>query len=222
MPAIKVDRILTPAKVAEPSPNVFVFDVGQNLAGVAELEISGPAGTPIVMKYGEHLEAHGRVGQAAIGVYVWKKGADQQFQTDTYILKGTGRERWHARFVYHGFRYVEVTGALSPLIADNLRIQFMHMAVPAVGRFECSNPLLNQIWQNAGWSYLSNLHGIPTDCPHREKNGWPGDAHLACEFGLLNYATATVYKKWIQDLADEQQPDGRLCRCRCDFLRYHR
>jgi alpha-L-rhamnosidase len=57
---------------------------------------------------------------------------------------------------------------------------------------------------------LSNLQGIPTDCPHREKNGWTGDAQLACEFGLLNYDSVTFYKKWIQDLADEQRPDGNL------------
>jgi ABC-type lipoprotein release transport system permease subunit len=31
---------------------------------------------------------------------------------------------------------------------------------------------------------VSNFVGIPTDCPHREKNGWTGDAHLAAETGV--------------------------------------
>ena len=31
-------------------------------------------------------------------------------QTDTYVLKGEGEEVWEPRFVYHGFRYVELSG----------------------------------------------------------------------------------------------------------------
>ncbi|MGD9635079.1 MAG: glycoside hydrolase family 78 protein [Pirellulales bacterium] len=210
MRAIEVERVLEPAKVTEPAPGVFLVDVGQNLAGVAELSIEGPAGTEVVMKYGEHLHPNGRLDQANIGNNVWEKGKEQPYQTDTYILKGDGRETWHARFVYHGFRYVEVTGAPGKLTTDNLRIRWMHSAVPRVGEFACSNPLINTIDTAANWSYLSNLQGIPTDCPHREKNGWTGDAQIACEFGLLNYDGVTVYEKWIQDLADEQRPDGNL------------
>ncbi len=207
---IMVDKTLKPVSVTEPKPGVYVFDAGQNLAGCAEIKISGPAGSKVTMKYGERLNADGTVNQDEIAVHVWNKGKDQQFQTDTYVLKGEGEESWQSRFVYHGFQYVEVTGANEPLTADNLKIHFIHSAVPEVGHFECSNPLLNQIWENARWSYLSNLHGIPTDCPHREKNGWMADAHLACETALWNYDAVTVYEKWLDDMADEQQSDGKL------------
>jgi alpha-L-rhamnosidase len=210
IPAIEVERLITPAKVSEPSPGVYVFDVGQNLAGVAELEIEGPAGTEISMRYGEHLDAAGRLNQDEIGVHLWRFDPKQQFQTDKYTLKGDGKEKWHARFVYHGFQYIEVTGSPVPLTVDNLKIRWMHSEVEPVGKFSCSNPLLNKIYECAQWSYLSNLYGIPTDCPHREKNGWTGDAHLACEFGLLNYDGITVYEKWINDLGDEQRLDGLL------------
>ena len=30
--------------------------------------------------------------------------------TDTYITKGDGPESWEPRFVFHGFRYVELSG----------------------------------------------------------------------------------------------------------------
>jgi alpha-L-rhamnosidase len=210
MHPIQVSKTLTPVKVIEPRPGVFVFDAGQNLAGNAELKISGPAGTKVAMKYGERLNDDGTVNQDVIAVHVWNKDRNQQFQTDTYILKGEGEETWQSRFDYHGFQYVEVTGAPGKLTADNLKIHFVHSAVPEAGRFSCSNPLLNQIWKNARWSFLSNLHGIPTDCPHREKNGWMADAHLACETALWNYDGVTVYEKWLDDMADEQQADGKL------------
>ncbi len=207
---IMVDKTLRPVSVTEPKPGVYVFDAGQNLAGCAEIEVSGPAGSQVALKYSERINPDGTVNQDLIAGHVKNKGKDQQFQTDTYIFKGNETESWQARFVYHGFQYVEVTGATEPLTPDNLKIHFVHSAVPEAGNFECSNPLLNQIWQNARWAYLSNLHGIPTDCPHREKNGWMADAHLACETALWNYDAMSVYEKWLDDMADEQQADGRL------------
>ena len=54
------------------------------------------------------------------------------------------------------------------------------------------------------------MQGIPTDCPHREKNGWTGDAHLACEQAQFNFFPATVHAKWLNDLDDEQKPTGQL------------
>jgi alpha-L-rhamnosidase len=210
MPPIKADQYIKPDKLTEPKPGIFVFDMGQNMAGFAELHLRAPAGTRVVMKYGERLGKEGMLDRADIQQHVVRVDASQQYQTDNYIAKGIGSETWHSRFDYHGFQYVEVTGFPGKPTLDTLRGVFIHSAVSVAGEFECSNPLLNKIWRAGRWSYLSNLQGIPTDCPHREKNGWTGDAHLAAEQGLLNYAPAAVYTKWINDLGDEQRPTGEL------------
>ncbi len=211
MPPIKADESIKPVKLTEPQPGVFVFDLGQNLAGFAELRLRAPAGTRVVMKYGERLGKDGMLDRADIQQHVVKVDTNQQYQTDTYLFKGTSRITHHAsRFTYHGFQYVEVTGFPGKPTLDSLRGVFVHSAIPVAGEFECSNPLLNKIWRAGRWAYLSNLQGIPTDCPHREKNGWTGDAHLAAEQGLFNYAPAAAYTKWINDLGDEQRATGEL------------
>jgi alpha-L-rhamnosidase len=210
MPPIRVDHIIKPVQIAEPEPGVYVFDFGQNMAGNAQLRVRGPAGTRVSLKHSELLATNGLVNQANIAVHVHRFDSNQIFQIDTYILKGQKTETWQSRFAYHGFRYIEVTGFPGRPTPDALSAVFFHSDVPVAGHFECSNPLLNRIWTAARWAYLSNLQGIPTDCPHREKNGWTGDAHLAAEQAMFNYFPAAVYSKWIQDLADEQQPDGRL------------
>ena len=210
MPPIKADAYIKPIKLTEPKPGVFVFDMGQNMAGFAELNLRAPADTRVVMKYGERLSKEGMLERADIQQHIVRVDTNQQYQTDTYIAKGKGLETWHSRFDYHGFQYVEVTGYPGKPALDTLRGLFIHSAIPVAGNFECSNPLLNKIWRAGRWAYLSNLQGIPTDCPHREKNGWTGDAHLAAEQGLLNYAPAGVYAKWINDLGDEQRPSGEL------------
>ncbi|MEI8037109.1 MAG: glycoside hydrolase family 78 protein [Verrucomicrobiota bacterium] len=211
MPPITLDQTLKPATITEPKPGVFVVDVGQNLAGMAELHVTGPAGARVQMRYGERLLPDGSLDTRDIEQHVKKLGKEQQHQTDTYILKGGGTEEIYAsRFTYHGFQYVEVTGFPGKPTLDNFRARFIHSAVPKAGAFTCSNPMLNRIQQAADWSFLSNLQGIPTDCPHREKNGWTGDAHLACEQAQFNFFPAPVHQKWLNDIGDEQKPTGQL------------
>ena len=199
-----------PVKLTEPKPGVFVFDIGQGLSGHARLTVSGPAGARIKMRYGERLHPDGTLDASHLEQHQIKTDPPQQFQTDTYVCKGQGVETWEPRFTYHGFQYVEVTGFPGRPTLDSLHAVFTHTDVAEAGAFTCSNPLLNRIWRNTRWSYLSNLASIPTDCPHREKNGWTGDAHLAAEVGLLNYDGITFYQKWIDDLTDEQRPTGEL------------
>ncbi len=206
MPPIEVNKTLKMARLTEPKPGVYVFDTGQSMAGWARLRVSGPAGTQVVLKYGERLNSDGTVDQKEIGQHI-KSGKPQ---TDTYILKGEGTEVWEPRFVYHGFQYVEVTGLPSRPNLKTLEARVVHTAFDRAGSFECSNELFNRIQHNTLWSYVSNFLGYPTDCPHREKNGWTGDAHLAAETGLYNFDSATAYAKWLNDLRDEQRDNGEL------------
>ncbi len=210
MPPIRIMQTIKPVKLTEPKPGVFVFDLGQNFAGVPELSVNGPAGTTVIMRCGERLHPDGTLDADDIGTFVKRHGTWQQFQEDHYTLKGGGTETWHPRFTYHGFQYVEVTGFPGQPTLDNLRGLVMHTDVQPVGSFECSNDLLNKIATCAKWSYLSNLMSIPTDCPHREKNGWTGDAHLACEQALYTFNSASVYKKWINDMQDAMHDNGDL------------
>jgi len=206
MPPIKVTKTIRPVKLAEPKPGVYVFDVGQNIAGWARLRVFGPGGTEVVLRYGERLNTDGTLDQKEIGQHI-KTGKPQ---TDTYILKGRGTEVWEPRFAYHGFQYVEATGLPGKPDLGTLEARVVHTAFDRAGAFECSNDLFNRIQRNTLWSYVSNFVGYPTDCPHREKNGWTGDAHLAAETGLYNFDAAAAYTKWLDDLKDEQRPTGEL------------
>lgn len=215
---IKITRTIAPVKVSEPKPGVYLFDMGQNLSGHALLSVTGPAGTQVTMKYGERLHPNGTLDQHDIAIHLRPFNTPgravgspiPRFQTDVYTLKGGGPETWEARFTYHGFQYVEVTGLPSKPSPRTVQARVTHTAVRPAGDFTCSNPLLNKIQEATLWAYVSNLASIPTDCPHREKNGWTGDAHLAAEQAIYNFHPAATYTKWIQDLADEMRPTGEL------------
>lgn len=203
---IKATKEVKPVSVTEIEPGVWVFDLGQNIAGFSRLKVSGPRGTEISMKMGEKLYPDGRVEQKQILRFLRSGDA----QTDRYILKGEGEEVWHPRFVYHGFQYVEVRGLPAPPTLETITGVVLHTAFEEHGSFACSDPILNRTQQNMLWSFVGNYHGLPTDCPHREKIGWTGDAHLVAETGLFFFDIASAYQKWLDDFVDEQQENGDL------------
>ena len=55
---------------------------------------------------------------------------------------------------------------------------------------------------------LNNLHGIPTDCPQREKIGWTADGCITMEEAIYNFNMATFYTKWFHDMLDAQDANG--------------
>lgn len=188
----------------------YVYDFGQNMAGVTHIRLSGERGTKVSIKHGERLHPNGRLDLSNIDVYFRGNKETDPFQTDILILSGEDDE-FMPRFNYKGFRYVEVK-ADKPIELDqhSLTAHFMHSDVPAIGSLEASNPLIGKLLHAANHSYLSNLMGYPTDCPQREKNGWTGDGHFAIEAALYNFDGITVYEKWLADHRDEQQPNGVL------------
>jgi alpha-L-rhamnosidase len=206
-PPIAIVKTMVPKAITQPQPGVYVVDMGENFSGHAQLAVQGPAGTKIRMRYGECLATNGMVDRSSISEFMPPPRA---FQEDTYVCKGAGTETWEQRFSYSGFRYVEVTGFPGQPTAANFRGRFAHTDLEPAGEFSCSNDGLNQVQQAAVQSYLCNAQNIPTDCPTREKNGWTGDAHLAAEAGLMNFRSAAFYAKWLDDIEDNQLPDGRV------------
>jgi len=81
----------------------------------------------------------------------------------------------------------------------------------ATGTFDCSSPDLNRLWRNIVWTQRGNLHSTPTDCPQRsERMGWMGDAQIFSQTAIFNMDMAAFFTKWIRDIRDGQDPDGRF------------
>jgi alpha-L-rhamnosidase len=200
-PPVRVTRSVSPASVTELDDGV-VFDFGEMLAGWTELSVEAPAGTEVTIRHGERLHDDGTVD-------VEQNHVDAEIQTDTYVCAGEGEERWEARFSYKGFRYAEVRGA-DPVVVS-LTAKVAHSAVDrAESAFDAGNELLAQIHENSRRAILNNYHGVPTDTPTYEKNGWTGDAQLTAEAALYSFDAGRFFGKWLGDFADAQRADGEV------------
>ncbi|CAM3377680.1 alpha-L-rhamnosidase [Paenibacillus lupini] len=201
-PPDKKISTIVPVSRIEVQPHVYVFDFGQNFSGWVRVRMQqGSAGHQITLRFAENCNDDGALDTLSCG------GGDQ-VQADTYIMKGQGIEQYEPRFVWHGFRYVEITGYPGIPELTDLDGIVVHAAVEPIGEFTCSEPLLNQVQNAYRWSQLTNMHGgVPSDCPHRERLGYTGDGHLTAEAAGYNFDMAAFYTKWIEDISDSQNKE---------------
>ena len=201
-PGVTVRKTLevSAKKLTEPVKGVYVFDIGQNFAGWIRLKVKGESGTKVVLRFAEMLNSDGTIYTTNL------RGARC---TDTYILAGKGHEIWEPRFTFHGFRYVEVTGYPDEPGLDDITGIVIHSDTPNVGSFKCSNPMVNQLYNNITWGQRSNFIEVPTDCPQRdERLGWTGDAQIFIRTATYNMDVAAFFTKWLVDLEDAQSKEG--------------
>jgi alpha-L-rhamnosidase len=199
---IRVVKELTPVKMTEPKPGVYVFDLGQNMVGWCRVKAAGGAGQTVVMRYAEMLNDDGTLYTANL------RGAPQ---IDRYTPAINGRFVFEPHFTYHGFRYVELTGLAEPPTNEAVLGRVFHSSSPAAGRFECSDPSLNRLMENILWTQRANLMSAPTDCPQRdERMGWMGDIQAFAQTAVFNMDMAAFFTKFVQDIRDDQADDGRF------------
>jgi alpha-L-rhamnosidase len=183
--------------VTEPKPGTYVFDLGKNIAGIAELKIEGTTGTEIKLKFGEMLNADGTV---------LTENLRRARVIDTYILNGEGTEIWQPKFTYHGFQYVEVTGFENKPDLDAITGIVMSSIETNASSFASSSEMNNTLFENIKTTQSANFFEVPTDCPQRdERLGWTGDAQTYCRSAMYNADVATFFTKFLIDLDDAQR-----------------
>lgn len=197
---VRATQEVRPIALTEPRAGHFVFDLGQNLVGRVRLQVQGPAGRRVTLRYAEMVQPDGTL---------YLDNLREARCTDDYVLRGGAPEVYEPHFTFHGFRYVEVTGYPGRPDRTALTGVVLHSDTPRAGTFACSDPLVTQLYSNIVWGQRGNFLSIPTDCPQRdERLGWTGDAQVFIRTATWNMDVAAFFTKWCQDLDDAQRPDG--------------
>lgn len=199
---MKVMKTIQPVTIKKANEDQWVIDMGQNFSGWINMKVNGPRNTKVQLRFAESLKPDGSLYTANL--------RDARV-TDIYTLKGNGDESWHPIFVYHGFRYVEVTGYPGTPSAGNFEGQLVFDNLETTGAFSCSNPVMNGIVKNAWWGIASNYKGMPIDCPQRnERQPWLGDRATGSGGESFLFGNAALYAKWLNDIEESQTPEGAI------------
>ncbi|MFF6981376.1 family 78 glycoside hydrolase catalytic domain [Streptomyces sp. NPDC008343] len=200
---IEIIETVRPKVVKEVAPGVYLLDMERTMSGWCRLTVRAAAGTKVTLAHGEKL-AGGRV----VATSGFTPG---RFQTDEYVCAGTGEDEvWEPRFSYKGFRYVEVSGLPARPEPGQVEGRVVHSALREASEFDCSLDRYVQMDRAMRRTLANNLHGIPTDTPTYEKNGWTGDANVAVPAMLHSFDMQRFFTKWLNDLRDSQDEAGRV------------
>lgn len=176
----------------------WIYDFGQNFAGVIAADLQGSSGQAVTFRHAEVL----------VNGELFVKSLRTAKATAEYICVD-GDQHYSPRLEYMGFRYVGVRGVKPEKL--RLSAYVLHSDMEQTGDFECSHELLNRLQQNIVWGGRSNFVDIPTDCPQRdEKQGWTGDLAVFASTASFNFDTSRFYDKWLLDMRAEQGRGGGL------------
>ena len=206
VPVLERERFSPVEVLTTPSGNT-VLKFAQNLSGYLSFRVTAHKGQRLHITMGEMLDDHGELTLQNIQC-VLKNGKRSPLQELDYTCK-EGVNEYTPKFYYGGFQYAQIDTDV-PFRAEDFSAVAVYSAFEKTAEFACSNPLINQFYQNTVWSLKSNSTDLPTDCPTRERMGWTGDSQVF--FNTASYLVdyAAFARKHVRDIFDRQWRSGRL------------
>ena len=205
-PEYRKELPVIPAPEDESMTEGWLYDFGVNAAGLCRLNINGKCGQKVILQFGELLDENGDMDLRGMSFL-----PEAFNHKDIYICKGEENEVYMPKFAYHGFRYCLVMGIDDEQATENLlTYAVMNSDLRQLSEFSCSDEMANKLQDATMVSNLSNFYYFPTDCPHREKNGWTADAALSAEQMLINLSAENSLGEWMRSIRKAQREDGAL------------
>lgn len=196
-----MDKV-NPIGISKLDDGRYILDMGQNMVGWLHVKLPGKKGQPVKMRFAETLKDNGEL---------YMDNLRSAKVTDIYTPAADGIFSWEPSFIYHGFRFVEITGLEAQPELSAFTGKVVYDKMETIGTFETSNQTLNQVFKNAYWGIRGNYRGMPTDCPQRdERQGWLGDRAEGSHGESFVFDNNRLYNKWMQDIEDSQHENGAI------------
>ncbi|MCR5039213.1 MAG: glycoside hydrolase family 78 protein [Bacteroidales bacterium] len=214
-PNITVMEKLKPVSIFQKGDKWYL-DMGQNMVGFIDMKARGQQpGDEITLRFAELLTPDSTLYTANLRTsentdrYIVTNNSTPS--TDSQLSTLNSQLKWHPMFVYHGFRYVEISGLREQPALDDFEGWIIYDEMPVTGSFVTSNEIMNAVYHNAYWGIRGNYRSMPTDCPQRdERMGWTGDRTTGNYGESYIFNNHQLYAKWLADAEDSQWENGSL------------
>lgn len=196
-PALALAETFEAVLVEKTYTKSFAVDFGQNIAGWPEITV--PPHSTVTIVPGELRHPDGVVDART-------QGWGPVFHT---VTTGEHEVTWSPRFMYNGFRYLDVRG-LAEADPSMFRARVITADVPQAGAFTCSDPLLDRIDDLIVRAVRSNAFSVFTDCPQREKLGYLEQLHLVFDSIVRNIDARPILEHMVDLMIGAQRDDGSI------------
>lgn len=203
---ITLEKEMKPVAISKGADG-YLYDFGENNTGIFRLVLDGAEGQIIDLTFTELRDGNNPDKRS---ISFGERSVEDYIQRDRYICK-EGIQEYIPSFTYHGFQYVYVQGITEKQATDTLLTYLViHSNIEQRAKFQCSNETINKIQECVLRSDISNFHYFPTDCPHREKNGWTGDIAVSAEQLAYNFDTYNSLREWLYMVRKSQLKSGEI------------
>lgn len=164
----------------------IVLDFGMELTGGVRI-VTGKTGGKIRLVFGES------VSEALAAPESWHTIHDQILE-----LPGMGA----TEFGNTGFRFVRIEALCDDLPLTGVMAVYRHLDLMKLGKFECSDERLQQIWDVSCHTVSLNMQDYILDGVKRDRLVWMGDMHTEISVINLVYGAHPLVKKSLDFIRD--------------------
>ena len=178
---------------------VVILDFGREVFGNLEIGIAGSGNGCIDLGYAEALR-DGRV----------KPDREGMRYTDRILLRN-GRLEWQS-FEPRAFRYLqmEFRWLTRPVEIQYVRVNQTTYPATQTGSFECSDAMLNRIWETAAYTTRLCMDDVFVSTPWRERRlSWP-EARIASRAAYYAFGDTALLAQDLRRFGEWERNDGSI------------
>ena len=183
---------------------VLLFDFGKIVAGRVNIELSAPAGGVIDIIYGERLTEDN-------DLFLPPDVPDISISQAHRIILREGSQIFQ-QFEMAGFRYLRLTfrNCSKGLLVKRIAVLSSNYPMKRQGSFECSDPLLNKVWEAGAYTVRMCSQDGFLDCPTREQRQWTGDVFVEALVTLVTERDVRLLRKFLRQVGETQDSSGMV------------
>lgn len=176
-----------------------IYDLGQNISGLLEVQVKGKAGEEIRLYPAEKLSPEGDADQMA-------KNWMMIDNCITYVIgKDDVWESCKSVFAYFSGRFIAVEGKAEIRELQGHAITSAH---EDAGTFWCDDERFNQIYDLVKKAVEANMMSVHTDCPTIERFAWQEPNHLMAPSIMYMKNGKRLWEKFLLDIRTEQHTEN--------------
>ncbi|MHC4121318.1 MAG: alpha-L-rhamnosidase-related protein, partial [Planctomycetota bacterium] len=207
----RTDNIIRPLPYALPveikAPAEMVIDIGRLAQAYWVLDFEADQGSEFTIRpcqtFQENKKADDNFG--VVNHYKARTGRQQYMSTDTFGFRYMHLQLTTGRMTLFGASFVDVTYPFDRL-----------------GSFECSDTMLNELWDRATYTVQVCSEDAYVDCALRERAEWMGDGAVVtypisriafagrAENGDYLYGDPRLIRNMLRHIALSRFDDGRI------------
>ena len=194
---------LLPVSAKDADGAFLIFDMGREEAGYFDLELEASEGTVVDVAWGEHLEdGHVRAsvgGRCFASRYVCCDGTQKLTH---FFLRMAGR-----------YIQLHISSQKEACVIKYAGLLPVHYPVVENGSFQCSDDLLDQIYQTSTRTLQLCMHEHYEDCPWREQALYAMDMRNQALCGYTAFGDPKFAAASLELLGRGLKADGYLELC---------